>query len=519
MKAIATMRGKMRRAGLPCRLCVLLMTFLGVLSSHALEVYFLRHGETTWNRSKVLQGAISHPDLTDRGVKMAEATAHGLAEAGIKFDRIYASPLKRALHTAEIVGATTGMKPVVDSRLREMCYGRYDGVRYAKGDYIDDNLCCFFEDPEKYVPTGQGAESFDEVGKRVLGFLNDELLPLDGKVDKVLCVAHSLILKMIVRELAGPNASESARKPIQRNCCVHILGCDNGKFVLKETGRLFYDAAAFDAVDTTLMVAHRGAGDIDGRKPEASRAAYSNAVATACDVVKLDIQRTRDGVIVMSHDPSLKRCMGWDVKTEDLDYAEILEKGRYFGPGRRPNGPERIVRLDEALAIVKDIPQFWLDFKFFTPEHAEKALRCFSDAGIDPSRIMVATFSKKALEYMQLHHPGIRRIGHINWRKLPEGGFAGGNIGLGKSTDRDGLRKGILAYCGKFGLYGVNTPNSLTTDEDVAFLRRNGLKWISLYFVQDAETARLRRPAGADAYVTDHVSKVREGLAAAGAGK
>ena len=52
-----------------------------------------------------------------------------------------------------------------------------------------------------------------------------------------------------------------------------------------------------------LMIAHRGAGDRDGRKPEASKAAYSNAVATACDVVKLDVQRTRDGVIVMSHDP------------------------------------------------------------------------------------------------------------------------------------------------------------------------------------------------------------------------
>ena len=76
-------------------------------------------------------------------------------------------------------------------------------------------------------------------------FLKDELLPLDGKVDRVLCVAHSLILKALVRELAGSAASDAARKPIQRNCCVHILACVNGRFVLKETGRVFYDPALF----------------------------------------------------------------------------------------------------------------------------------------------------------------------------------------------------------------------------------------------------------------------------------
>ena len=49
-----------------------------------------------------------------------------------------------------------------------------------------------------------------------------------------------------------------------------------------------------------LMVAHRGAGDLE--MPEASLAAYSNAVATACDIVKLDLLETKDGVVVMGHD-------------------------------------------------------------------------------------------------------------------------------------------------------------------------------------------------------------------------
>lgn len=225
--------------------CLAFCLILFAISSQALEVYFMRHGETTWNRAKMLQGSISYPDLTEKGVRMAEESAKGFGAAGIRFDRIYTSPLKRAFHTAEIVGAGSECKPVVDYRLREMCFGKYEGLRYEKGNYPDDNLRRFFEDPESYVPTGTGAESFDDVGVRLRSFLEKELLPLDGKVDRVLCVAHSLILKTLVRELAGSGASDAARKPIQRNCCVHILVCENGHFVLKETGRLFYDPSVF----------------------------------------------------------------------------------------------------------------------------------------------------------------------------------------------------------------------------------------------------------------------------------
>ena len=462
------MKTKMRLA-----FCMMLLA----ASSQALEVYFMRHGETVWNRSKVLQGAIAYPDLTEKGVRVAEASARGLSAAGIRFDRIYASPLKRAFHTAEIVAGTSGCKPVVDGRLREMCYGKYDGVRYAKGDYPDDNLRRFFEEPESYVPTGAGAESFDDVGARLRSFLNDELLPLEGKVDRVLCVAHSLILKTLVRELAGSTASAAARKPIQRNCCVHVLGCENGRFVLKETGRLFYDPTLFDMESVPLVVARCGADDLDGCGSEVSPAAFSNAVAAACDVVKLDVQGIRDRVMVTGREA------------------------------------EHAVRLDDALEIVKTQPQFWLDFRHFDPEVAEKALLCFSAAGIDFSRIMVATFDRQALAYFKERHPKIRRICHINWRMLPEGGFADGNMGQGKASMLNESMQIVLDYCAQYGLYGVNMPAASMTADGARFLHGNGVKWLSLYLIQNATVARDRLQVHADAFVTDHVQEVRQGLA------
>lgn len=233
------------------------------------------------------------------------------------------------------------------------------------------------------------------------------------------------------------------------------------------------------------MVAHRGAGDLT--MPEASLPAYSNAVEQAMDIVKLDLQMTKDGVIVMSHDPTLARLMGWPVALKDVTYAEIRERGRFLLK-RKPTDLT-IVRLDEALAIVKTLPEFWIDFKHFDPDFAERVLAEFDKAGIAQSRIMVATFSVSALKYFQTNHPEIRRVGHIGAQKGEE----------------------LYAYCRELGLWGVNMPvlKQQTTSEDIRELKRRGL-WVSLWFVQNRKMEELYRDAGMDAYVTDYVSRVRK---------
>ena len=245
------------------------------------------------------------------------------------------------------------------------------------------------------------------------------------------------------------------------------------------------------------MIAHRGAGDLI--MPEASLAAYSNAVATASDIVKLDIQFTKDGVAVMSHDNSLKRCMDWDVQIADLTYGEILAKGRYLENGRP--GEMRIVRLDEALAVVKSVPEFWIDFKNtggFVPEQADKVVESLNAAGVDLGRVMVATFTRRALAYFKERYPKVRRVGHFSFSRK-----VGDKAGGAPIVD-------ALAFAREYGLYGLNMPvrTRQTRLEDIVELKRAGL-WVSLWFVQDGEAADYYWSSGADAFVTDHVSAVR----------
>ena len=65
-----------------------------------MKIYLLRHGETRWNKRSKLQGQVDIP-LAPEGIEQAEVTAEGMKD--IPFDYIFASPLKRAYKTAQIV--------------------------------------------------------------------------------------------------------------------------------------------------------------------------------------------------------------------------------------------------------------------------------------------------------------------------------------------------------------------------------------------------------------------------------
>lgn len=65
-----------------------------------MKIYFIRHAEGYHNLSE--EGwKIKFPELTDKGTEQAKVLADKLKK--IKMDKIIVSPLKRTLHTAEIV--------------------------------------------------------------------------------------------------------------------------------------------------------------------------------------------------------------------------------------------------------------------------------------------------------------------------------------------------------------------------------------------------------------------------------
>lgn len=141
-------------------------------------LYFLRHGETDWNRAGRYQGQTDIP-LNDTG--RAQARRNGavlrdlLARDGFAPEDLayVTSPLARAAETMEIVREGLGLPrqgAAKDPRLMEAHYGRWEGLTLAELASVDPaGLAWRRDDPFGFAP--EGGESYLAVGARAAAAL------------------------------------------------------------------------------------------------------------------------------------------------------------------------------------------------------------------------------------------------------------------------------------------------------------------------------------------------------------
>jgi broad specificity phosphatase PhoE len=89
-------------------------------------VALARHGETAWSKSGQHTGLTDLP-LTERGEALAKRLGDRIR--GMKFDRVFTSPLKRARDTCKLAGFADVAEILPD--LVEWNYGKYEGRRTA----------------------------------------------------------------------------------------------------------------------------------------------------------------------------------------------------------------------------------------------------------------------------------------------------------------------------------------------------------------------------------------------------
>ena len=89
------------------------------------KIYMVRHGETPWNINGRFQGSSDIP-LNDKGREQAGFARDALA--GVHFDAVYASPLKRAIETAQIICQPhPGLTIIPEPGFREQSVGTWEG--------------------------------------------------------------------------------------------------------------------------------------------------------------------------------------------------------------------------------------------------------------------------------------------------------------------------------------------------------------------------------------------------------
>jgi glycerophosphoryl diester phosphodiesterase len=98
------------------------------------------------------------------------------------------------------------------------------------------------------------------------------------------------------------------------------------------------------------VVAHRG---YSGRYPENTMLAFKKAAEAGADEIEMDVQLSKDGTVVITHDESVERVTGLKGWVRDLDFTELqkLDASSVF---REKYGFNPIPSLDEYLGWVKD---------------------------------------------------------------------------------------------------------------------------------------------------------------------
>jgi len=163
-------------------------------------LYLVRHGESTWNVERRVQGGQSAPPLTELGRSQARVAAAILSD--LLIDRaglLVTSDQIRAVQTAQIIGDATGLRPILTPLLREQSWGALEGLTTTRAmaeltgvDLTDPNL-----------RWAGGGESTNDVLARVKELLESDVvsdLPADADV---ILVSHGDTIRVLVAHLLG----------------------------------------------------------------------------------------------------------------------------------------------------------------------------------------------------------------------------------------------------------------------------------------------------------------------------
>lgn len=191
-----------------------------------MKMYFLRHGETNENKNKFYYGKLD-VSLNEKGIEQSKIAGEGLRD--IKFSRIYTSERKRTKETAEHALEKLDLNVIVDSRINEMDFGKFEGKSYVE---IQKEFPREYEmwnnNWKEFAPPS--GESYKDFYSRIESFMNEIISKSD---ENVLIVTHGGVIRTIYCYVLG-GSMDLYWKFASENCDVSI--------VKYEYGNLFIDS-------------------------------------------------------------------------------------------------------------------------------------------------------------------------------------------------------------------------------------------------------------------------------------
>ena len=192
-----------------------------------MKLYIIRHGQTSWNKERKLQGRTDIP-LNESGREVAELTKEGFKD--IPFDMAFTSPLKRARETAEIIMSGRNVPVINDERIIEVNFGSYEGCDF---DLPDEYIQNFFSAPEKYFPIN-GMESMGSIFERMNSFLQDLCQNAELQDKTILISTHGAALSGLMTVIKGNSVDKYWAGGLHKNCGFSIVEIKDGVATILE---------------------------------------------------------------------------------------------------------------------------------------------------------------------------------------------------------------------------------------------------------------------------------------------
>jgi broad specificity phosphatase PhoE len=223
------------------------------------EIYFIRHGQTLWNKLGKTQGFEADIELNENGINEATITGKYLKEFrlnGKKFDCIISSSMLRCKQTTDMIAKELDFdqKIIFNDDIKEVKKGNMSGLTNSDELIIQFNKCVDeqinkIKDPiekyeidnpykaedfyEKIIEENNlnivGVEKTDELIHRITKFLK---LLKKTKCEKIIVVTHSGILDILLQIIFKINVLPKGNMSNSKNCSICYCTLKNKSFTM-----------------------------------------------------------------------------------------------------------------------------------------------------------------------------------------------------------------------------------------------------------------------------------------------
>ena len=193
-------------------------------------LHCVRHGESIHNAEGRIQGQLDVP-LSDLGRRQGEAIAAALA--ALPIEAVYASPLQRALETAQIVGRRLSLPVQIDPRLQEINVGVFQGrLRREVAELYPDAFARWTAgEPDFVIPGGESRRALQQRGCAALRDI------ASTGHEHAAVIAHGRLLVVALAALVSIPAGQAA--PSLENASITTLRYDgDDRWTLAEYNRI-----------------------------------------------------------------------------------------------------------------------------------------------------------------------------------------------------------------------------------------------------------------------------------------